>query len=266
MGFTINVTTNKKSVAAGEQIEVTLSTNNLNIGGQGMNAFTCVLDYDTNMFEDIKAENIKGLNGWSILGYNTVEKMILLKNTSMITTDSELCTITLTAKTGIEVKSSVLNIKNPQTSNGSIDISGTEASSTIYVKQISSEDYTVTDDYTITGVETNTTVESFKDKVSGSATTTIVDKNGNTISSGNIGTGATIKTESGEEYTVIVRGDINGDGKFSGTDISQLALHIVKMSILKEPYLTAADVNQDGKVTVTDISRMTAAIVGLMKL
>lgn len=262
LGFTINITPDKSVVTAGNTINVTISTNNLNIGGEGMNVFSCILNYDKEMFEEISESNITGLNNW-IVSYNKTTNKILLDNPNFITADSDLCVISFKLKSGVELKDTIIQITEPKTSNNKIDISGTVGQTTIYVKQISSEKYEITTDNTIENIEPNTTVENFKENIASGGNITVLDKNGGTISSGNIGTGATIKTEAGEQYTLIVKGDVTGDGKITPTDLSQLKLHIVEATLLKEPYLSAGDLTGDNLVKSTDLSQMALRIVGL---
>lgn len=265
MGFTIDLKADKNVVSAGSTISVTVSTNNLNIGGEGMNVFSCLLQYDETMFEKITLEDIKGLNNWSV-SYNAETGKILLDNSNFITVDSELCVITFKVKSNVELESTEIKIADPQTSNNKVDISGTEGTLTVHVKQLASDKYIIDEDNTIKGVSPNTSADELKENLIGGETVTIVDKNGNEINSGDIGTGSVVKTESGEEYTVIVKGDINGDGKVSTTDLSQLKLHVVESKILQDPYKSAGDINLDGKVTITDVAQLKLVIVGNIEL
>lgn len=262
LGFTIDVTPDKKIITEGGKVTVTISTNNLNIGGEGMNVFSCILEYDENMFNPITANDIQGLNNWSV-SYNTVTGKILLDNSTFITTDADLCKITFTAKEGAELQDTQIKITEPKTSNNKIDISGTAGETTIYVKQLTSDKYEITEENTIKNVATNTTVEVLKQNLTSGSEITVVDKNGTIITSGNVGTGSKVKTEAGEEYTIIILGDVNGDGKISSTDASLLKLHIVESTLLKEPFLSAGDLNGDKNVKSTDLSKVLLAIVGL---
>ena len=74
-----------------------------------------------------------------------------------------------------------------------------------------------------------------------------------------IKTGMKLNLSNGKTYNLIVRGDINKDGKVTLTDISKLILHYneSKAFILKDPYsLKACDMNFDGEITLTDISQL----------
>lgn len=96
--------------------------------------------------------------------------------------------------------------------------------------------------------EPNMTVENIK-KVAKDA----VFKSGNEAkTTGNVGTGWTI-TSGGKTYTVIVLGDINGDGKVNTGDTLAMSQHIEAFKkVTNTNYLKAADVNGDGKVNTGD--------------
>ena len=75
-------------------------------------------------------------------------------------------------------------------------------------------------------VEPNTTVSKLKEKYSD---TIIVDKEDAEIS-GNIliGTGAKIKIDGAEKFTIVKLGDVNGDGKIKATDYVLIKNHIME--------------------------------------
>ena len=76
---------------------------------------------------------------------------------------------------------------------------------------------------------------------------------GGTNSSSTFGTGAKITFE-GKTYTLIMLGDVNGDGKVKSTDYILIKNYIMdsKKSTLSDYKLKAADVNKDGNVKSTD--------------
>lgn len=261
MGFTINLTPSKSVGAPGGTISVTISLGNLNIGEDGTSVFTGFLKYDTEVFEEISQSDIKGLNNWQVT-YSSENGQIVLQNSNMVKTDSDLCVINFKIKSEITKTTTDIKLEEPQTTNKKIDIIGTEGKLTISLKQLSSEEYEIGEDNIIKGVSANTSISDFKGKLDGGGTLKIEDKNGNEITSGNVGTAYVVKTESGEKYTIIVTGDINGDGKLSTTDLSKLKSHIVESEILVDPYKTAADMNNDGKISPTDLSKLAALVLG----
>lgn len=265
LGFIVGVKPAQTTVSPGSTVDVTISVNNMNIGGDGMKVFSGILNYDTNIFEEITAKDITGLNSWEV-SYNAETKKILLDRKDFITEDAEICKITFKVKDGVETENTQIKITNPSTSNNRIDIDGTEGQATISLKKLSSGKYEITDDNEIKNVLPNTTVGDLKDNLTGGENTIIKDKDGNTISSGNIGTGSTVTTPSGDVYTVIVKGDLNGDGKVTLTDLAQLKLHMVETTLLQEPYKSSADIDGDGKVTLTDLGKLKRVLAELETL
>lgn len=79
---------------------------------------------------------------------------------------------------------------------------------------------------------------------------TAKDKGGNNIEKNStLGTGSIIN----DKYTVIMLGDVNGDGKLSATDYVFIKNHIMQTKELQDPiYIKSADMNEDGKISATD--------------
>lgn len=55
-----------------------------------------------------------------------------------------------------------------------------------------------------------------------------------------------------KQYTIVVTGDANGDGKINVADMMSVKSHILKKSTLTGTAFMAADVNGDGKINVAD--------------
>lgn len=84
---------------------------------------------------------------------------------------------------------------------------------------------------------------------------------------GNVGTGNVVQiyNNAGElqkQYTVVVYGDANGDGKMTSVDLLRIQRGILKLVALEGVYQTAADGNRDGKVSSTDLLRIQKALIG----
>lgn len=83
----------------------------------------------------------------------------------------------------------------------------------------------------------------------------IKKSNGTQVTSGIIATGMTISiTTQGRtvNYSVVVRGDVSGDGKQSALDYVILRNYLDKKSTLNGAYLKSADSSRDGKVSALD--------------
>ena len=124
---------------------------------------------------------------------------------------------------------------------------------------ISSDKYTLNNNY-IMGVTYNTKIDSFLSNINTNSTSkTILDSNTEITNSSNlVKTGMKLRLSNGDEYVIIVKGDIKEDGKITLTDLSKLIAHYneIKNMELKGNQLKAADMNIDGKVNLVDISQM----------
>ena len=110
--------------------------------------------------------------------------------------------------------------------------------------------------------EPNMSVATIKQNV-----TDAVIKKGETViaDAENVSTGCTITT-AGNIYTVIVLGDINGDGKVTSTDLLVVKRLIAGVISTVNPYLNAADINSSGSMTAADLLLIKQAICGLISL
>lgn len=76
-----------------------------------------------------------------------------------------------------------------------------------------------------------------------------------------LGTGMTAVVN-GKSYILVVKGDLNGDGKLTITDLVSLQSHLVGKSVLTGAYQEAADLNGDGSVSITDVVKAARVIIG----
>ena len=91
---------------------------------------------------------------------------------------------------------------------------------------------------------------------------TIKNTSGKTVTSGNIGTGYTVKYK-GITYTVVKLGDVNGDGKMTPADSTVVLRTYVGLDGISSSKKSAADANGDGKLTPADSTVILRAYVGL---
>lgn len=124
----------------------------------------------------------------------------------------------------------------------------------------------------VSKIEPNTKTSSIFDKMEYNKDkfdVVIKNINGKVISDDDlIGTGTTISLvskDSREEiqtFTVIIYGDVNGDGKIYATDYVKIKNHIMDVEKIKGACLEAADVNHDGKIYATDYVKIKNYIMG----
>lgn len=91
-------------------------------------------------------------------------------------------------------------------------------------------------------------------------------RQGDAVTNERIATGMVVeRTLNGgvaETLTVVVTGDLNGDGKSTVTDMVQLQAQLLGRESLSTAAFQAADLNGDGKVTITDMVQMTSVLLG----
>ena len=110
--------------------------------------------------------------------------------------------------------------------------------------------------------EPDVTVQEVLKKASGA---TIKNTGGKTVTSGNIGTGYTIKYN-GTSYTVVKLGDVDGSGTVTAGDYVKIKNYIMDKGSLNSTAKQGADVNSDGKVTAGDYVQIKNHIMGKGKI
>ena len=128
---------------------------------------------------------------------------------------------------------------------------------TVYPDKITSDEHLVDEGTYIRKVKAGLTVEQFWNNINENAYVTIFDKDGNVVDSNAlVATGMVAKLivngEVVDSVTVIVTGDVNGDGKITITDMCAVQHHVLETNLITGVYLLAADTQNDGKVTMTD--------------
>lgn len=118
---------------------------------------------------------------------------------------------------------------------------------------------------TISGI---TSVDVLKQKMNDSNTginVSIKNRKGETITSGNLGTGYKIILEfNGEskEYEMILYGDTNGDAEITILDLLRVQKQLLKSLNLTGVEYNSADVNKDGSVTILDLLLVQKHLLG----
>ena len=98
---------------------------------------------------------------------------------------------------------------------------------------------------------------------------TVVDSNNKSKTTGNLATGDKITisgTTDKKQYTIAVRGDVNGDGEVKLSDMIMVQSHILKKLTLKGVQFYAGDVNYDSSVKLSDMIMIQSQILGKLKL
>lgn len=119
---------------------------------------------------------------------------------------------------------------------------------------------------TVGNVEPGTNVPTLLSQLNGNGYTLRVVNGKGTQVSGTLMTGMKVQLlKNGavaDELTVLVRGDCNGDGKLTLTDMMQVKAHLLKKTELNGALLLAADYSGDGNVSLTDFVQVKAKLLG----
>ena len=120
--------------------------------------------------------------------------------------------------------------------------------------EITTDAYIIRDGF-LRAIAIGTTPESLLSKLVPSEFITVTK--GSAATEATMATGMTVEyTVNGEAVqtlTVVVTGDVNGDGAISITDLVQINNHLLKKSTLTGAAASAADVNADGVISITDL-------------
>lgn len=80
-------------------------------------------------------------------------------------------------------------------------------------------------------------------------------------STGLISTGSTI-SYNGETYTVVLYGDLNGDGEINSADLLKMRQHLLGTVSLQDAYFKAAAITDSGTISSSDLLRLRQHLLG----
>ena len=140
--------------------------------------------------------------------------------------------------------------------------------------ELSSENYIIEEHENITYIQNinpKTTLEDLEKKIKTNGIITLYDKDGNETTDKKIKTGMKIRvtTELEEiEYSLVVLGDLTGDGDLNGVDLMKLARYMAKLDTdLKGAYYQAANVHRNSndkeQVNNADLLKMARVLAQL---
>lgn len=133
--------------------------------------------------------------------------------------------------------------------------------------KLTSNKYEIEDGNKICRISPNTTVANFKTNINTGVVKNIVNNKGNTImETETLGTGNIIKLTDNTTYTLIVIGDVNGDGKITATDITKIKRNLVGIEKLNGVYEKAGDINKSNTMTTTDLLKVKQYIIGISSI
>ena len=121
---------------------------------------------------------------------------------------------------------------------------------------------------TVSGFAEETTAETFLAGID--PTGLVLLQDGSAYSGRYVGTGLTVEYRidgrTVDALTLMLAGDVNGDGRVTATDYLLMKRAVLALSDLSGPFAQAADINEDGKCTATDYLLAKRAVLGLSSL
>lgn len=152
--FTTSLEPSSSTVSKGGTVNIKINLSGID-AGEGIYNFSAVLNYENSVFEDITADNIsiESSSGWQKT-YSSDTKKLLLDNASYIKDDQTIATITLKAKSEVQVTSSTFGLTEVKAANMEGEIQGKDISTVIQIG-----------DNTIIGSNNTIVDENFADEV-----------------------------------------------------------------------------------------------------
>lgn len=171
-------------------------------------------------------------------------------------------------------ESTTVSFTNISGSDGVNDITTADASKTITYYEpeasIGSDTYTIIDNL-ISKIATGTLVNIFKNglELGGHATVRILSVNNEELSSTDkVGTGVKVQLldrhgEVVSEFTIVIKGDISGDGEITITDLVKAKRHLAGLDNYTGVFQLAGDVSKTGAISITDVVKICRHVAGL---
>ena len=122
-----------------------------------------------------------------------------------------------------------------------------------------SDVYNVDNGY-IKNVSKNTTLDAFINNLNVTTGVKVTRDNKELTDNNLVGTGD-ILTVNGRTYTIIVTGDLSGEGQASIIDLMRVKKYIVGSRTLTTNEQLAADINSNGKINITDVMNLIKLIL-----
>ena len=278
------VKTSTNELEAGQQVIITFGFDKYEQIKKGINAFKAKLEYDKEIFEEVKQSDFQCLNDWEKLQYNQATGEFIAIKRAGSKAPEDLVSIALKTKQGVKATSTDIVFTDIVTSEGEKDINIEQTKTTINIiedqtekpeepkqEKITSDKYTITENY-IERILPNTSVAQFKANVTLENVTTqpqivFTSEEGTLLAEDEIvTTGTKIKVGKTLQYTLSVIGDIDSDGKITINDLAKLKLHLIEKQLLEGIKLKSADINNDGKITLDDLAQMKLILIDILEV
>lgn len=199
------------------------------------------------------------------LSLNTTSIEIAASKVSSKATISGLGSVSLTGTE--QIIPVVVTAENGTTRTYNIKITRT-SDVALAISEILNISNIINDGTYIYGNKVGTDISLIKQKIittESKAEVSATDKDGNTKINGTIATGDKIKIKTAseeKELTIIIYGDVNGDGAINKVDAAAILRHYYKYTSYDGAQLLAADINKDEKVDKVDVAAVLRDLYG----
>ena len=130
-------------------------------------------------------------------------------------------------------------------------------------EKLTSDRYTI-NGTEITNVSENTTVGQFRDNVISNQGFVLISEDGSQLNEDSLITTDTIvKLDDGTEYSIIILGDVDCDGKITINDLALMKLHLIEIKTLEGNRLKAANIDGYTDFSINDIAKMKITLLDL---
>lgn len=117
--FQIQMNSNKTEIQPGETIDIQVALDNFEGKTIGSNVFMATLEYDKNVFEKLKEENIEALNEWTGFSYNEENGKMIMNKMNKVEKNEAILKIHFTVKKDIENTNTTIKILDAKSAGDS---------------------------------------------------------------------------------------------------------------------------------------------------
>lgn len=182
----------------------------------------------------------------SLTWHSSNEAVFTVKDGVVTAAGAGTATLTVSAREGVAA-TCIVRVKNP------------------VPDKVTSSAFTVQDEY-IRKIPLGTTASQLLAGLNESAYCKVYSGSSEVTGSTPVGTGMVVKLLDGStvkaSYTLVVTGDVNGDGEISVTDMIAVKSHLLEKTALSGAAAAAADANGDGEISITDFIQIKSHILG----
>lgn len=272
----IKITASKEVVTPGETITVTVAFDPLWVTNLAVMELIIPINVDAFTFVQDSAQFYlsKGENAIGDAIFLTAKNQFFCNyvdvSTPLTSKTTTVCSFKLTAKQNVDNVTSVFEIADTSFLCDPYlnDISFTAESATVSISSaqglrlVGGSTYSIdTVNRYLKNVSGSTTCATVKSNFTASGTLRIEKANGTALNNDDkVATGNMVKLYSGttvlDSLTVIVSGDVTGDGLVNSRDIAMLQRHVTGNSLLTNAFFVAGDLTLDAKINSRDLASL----------